>query len=271
MPRIVTLTLMTLAFVFAQGRAEMIKKPVEYKDGETVLEGYLAFDDGGLEKRPGVLIVHEWWGLNDYAKQRADQLAALGYVAFAVDMYGKGIRTSDRAEAAKLSGQFKDAPDKMRQRVKAGLDVLAKHERIDPQRIAAIGYCFGGTTVLQLAYSGAPVAGVVSFHGGLVPLPAADAKNVKTKILVLHGADDPFIPQAEIDAFQKSLREARADWQMMYYGNAVHSFTNPAASGEILGAQYEGNADRRSWQHLLGFLREVVGRAPRASGRPAGE
>lgn len=240
-------------------RAELVTKPVEYRHGETVLEGYLAYDSKlAAQPRPGVLIVHEWWGCNDFARKQAEELAKLGYVAFAVDMYGKGVTTTEREKAQQLSGQFKDNPQLMRGRVTAGLDVLRSQPNVDRNRIAAIGFCFGGTTVLQLAYSGADIRGVVSFHGGLVSASDADGKNIKAKILVLHGADDPFIPAEEITKFQDSLRKAKADWQMIYYGGAVHSFTNPAAKGEIPGAQYNPAAAARSRSHMVAFFDEIL-------------
>lgn len=240
-------------------RAELVTKAIEYKHGETVLEGYLAYEPrAAAQPQPGVLVVHEWWGCNDFARKQAEELANLGYVAFAVDMYGKGVTTTEREKAQQLSGQFKDNPKLMRDRVTAGLEVLRSQPNVDKNRIAAIGFCFGGTTVLQLAYSGADIRGVVSFHGGLVSLADADAKNVKAKLLVLHGADDPFIPAEEITKFQDSLRKAKADWQMVYYGNAVHSFTNPAAKGEIPGAQYNAAAAARSRAQMRAFFDEVL-------------
>lgn len=244
-----------LATMEAQGKVNT--RRLEYTDGPTRLAGYLAFDDTAAGRRPGVLVVHEWWGLNDFARKKAEQVAELGYVALAVDLYGDGLTTSDREEAARLSGQFKSDPARLRRRIQAGLEALAREPNVDAGRIAAIGFCFGGTTVLQLAYSGADVAGVVSFHGGLA-VPAAGDR-VRTRILVLHGADDPFIPPDEIERFQKAMREVRADWQMVYYGNAVHSFTNPDARGEIPGAQYDPRAAQRSWEHMRVFLREVFG------------
>lgn len=240
--------------------ADIMTRDVEYKHGEVVLEGYIAYDGAVQGKRPGVLVVHEWWGITDFTREKCQALAREGYVAFAVDMYGKGVRTTQREEAARLSGQFKDDPALLRARVRAGLDALLADERCDPKRVAAVGYCFGGTTVLHLAFSGADIAGVVSYHGGLGALSVADGAAIRAKILVLHGADDPFIPNDAIQAFQESLRAAKADWQMVYYGNAVHSFTNPGAKGEIPGAQYEANADRRSWEHTKVFFAEIFGR-----------
>jgi dienelactone hydrolase len=241
----------------APAQAKLISQPVEYKFGDTQLEGYLAYDDTFKDKRPGVLVVHEWWGLNDYIKMRANRLAELGYVAFALDMYGKGIRTKDPEEAAKLSDHLKGKP-LMRQRAQAGLEILRGNDRVDPTRIAAIGYCFGGTTVLELAYAGANIAGVVSFHGGLTVPAAEDLSRIKAGILVCHGADDGFVSAKTIAAFQDAMRKADADWQMIFYGGAVHGFTNPAAGkAGIPGVAYNKNADERSWKLMQVFFEEI--------------
>ncbi|MGD8460198.1 MAG: dienelactone hydrolase family protein, partial [Desulfobacterales bacterium] len=237
--------------------AEVVSQNVEYKHEDIVLEGYLAYDDTAKGKRPGVLVVHEWWGLNDYVRMRVDKLAKLGYVAFALDMYGKGIWTDQASKAQELSGHLRGKPI-MRQRARAGLEILRKNERVDPTKIAAIGYCFGGTTVLELAYSGADIAGVVSFHGGLTTPKAEDMSRIKAKILVLHGANDAFIPPEKIAAFQEGVGKAGADWQMIYYGGAVHSFTNPAADKKnINGLAYSPSADDRSWKHMQLFFDEI--------------
>lgn len=238
-------------------QAEIVSKPVEYKHAEAVLQGFLAYDDTWKDRRPGVLVVHEWWGLNDYVRSRVAQLARLGYVAFALDMYGKDVWTADPNKAKELSGHLRGSP-LLRQRAAAGLDILRTHPGVDPGRIAAIGYCFGGTTVLELAYSGAEAAGVVSFHGGLsVPKPE-DEGRIRAKILVLHGAEDGFIPAESITAFQEAMRKANADWQMVYYGGAVHSFTNPDADkAGLKGIAYHQRADRRSWEHMQTFFREI--------------
>lgn len=259
MNRFSTLAFFFLAALTMPTHAKIVTQSVEYKHGDVTLEGYLAYDDAAAGPRPGVLIVHEWWGLGAFVKQRAERLAEMGYVAFALDMYGKGVQTTEREQAAKLAGQFYADPKLMRARAKAGLEVLLARKNVDPKKVAAIGYCFGGTTVLQLAFSGADLAGVVSFHGGLMPPLPEDGKNIKAKLLVLHGADDPFIAADEITKFQEALRQAGADWQMMYYGGAVHSFTNPAAKGEIKGAQYHEAAERRSWEQMRAFFRELFG------------
>lgn len=247
--------LVALAAVSTHG--EIVTETIEYEHDGVKLAGYLAYDDKLEGKRPGVLIVHEWWGLNDYAKRRARQVAELGYVAFALDMYGKGKVTTEREQAQKWSGELYGKP-LMRTRAKAGLDVLAQHERVDPKRIAAMGYCFGGTTVLQLAFSGADIAGVVSFHGN--PAPPADHEllDIKAKILVCHGASDAFTPAKQIAAFKDAMTRGRIDWQMIYYGGAVHSFTNrDSGKAGIKGVAYNKPADRRSWQHMRSFFSEL--------------
>ena len=181
-----------------------------------------------------------------------------GFHTFALDMYGKGVRAKTPEEAAKLSGIYKGDRPLMRARAQAGLDELRKQPLVDPARIAAIGYCFGGTTVLELARSGADVAGVVSFHGGLGTPQPADAKNIKGKVLVLHGADDPHVPPAEVAAFQDEMRKAAVDWQMIYYGGAVHSFTNPGSGTDAsTGVAYNEKADKRSWEAMKAFFKEL--------------
>lgn len=232
-------------------------KTVEYKQGDTVLQGYLAYDDAIRGKRPGVLVVHEWNGLQSYAKKRTEDLAKLGYVAFAADIYGKGVRPKNPEESAAQSSIYRQNRKLLRERAIAGLQVLQKNSLTDTKRIAAIGYCFGGTTVLELARSGANIAGVVSFHGGLNTPNPADAKNIKAKVLVLHGADDPFVPIEEVRAFENEMRLGNVDWQLISYGGAVHAFTNPVYKGEIKGALYNPSADQRSWQAMRQFFSEI--------------
>ena len=239
-------------------QAALRTEVVEYKHGDVVLEGYLAYDDAVKGKRPGIIVVHEWWGLNPYARMRTGQLAKLGYIAFAIDIYGKGVRAKDPAEAGTLSGIYRGNRPLMRSRANAGLEVLRNHPLADVNRIAAIGYCFGGTVVLEMARSGAELAGVVSFHGGLSTPNPSDAKNIKGKVLVLHGADDPAVPPDQVIAFQDELRKAGVDWQMVSYGGAVHSFTNPEAGNDpSKGAAYNEKADKRSWEAMKTFFGEI--------------
>jgi dienelactone hydrolase len=241
--------------VGASAHAAVKTEAVAYRHGDTELEGYLAYDDAVQGKRPGILVVPEWWGLGDHAKHSAERLAELGYVAFAVDMYGKGKLTKDPKEAAEWATPFRNDRQLMRDRVTAALDVLRANERVDSARIGAIGYCFGGTTVLELARSGADVKGVVSFHGGLGTPNPADAKNIKGRVLALHGADDPHVPPAEVQAFEQEMRDAKVDWELNAYGGAVHSFTNPAAGDDpSKGAAYNQKAAERSWEAMRYFF-----------------
>jgi len=239
-------------------QAALRTQVVEYKHGDVVLEGYLAYDDAVKGKRPGIIVVHEWWGLNPYARMRTEQLAKLGYIAFAIDMYGKGVRAKDPAEAGSLSGIYRGNRPLMRSRPNAGLEVLRNHPLANVNRIAAIGYCFGGTVVLEMARSGAELAGVVSFHGGLSTPNPSDAKNIKGKVLVLHGADDPAVPPDQVIAFQDEMRKVNVDCQVVIYGGAVHSFTNPEAGNDpSRGAAYNEKADKRSWEAMKTFFGEI--------------
>jgi dienelactone hydrolase len=238
--------------------AKVVTQAVTYRQDGTLMRGFLACDDGLKGKRPGVLVVHEWWGLNDFARERALKLSGLGYVALAADMYGGGATTRDREEAGKLAGALLSNRDLLRGRAQAALKVLAADPRVDPKRLAAIGFCFGGTTVLELAYSGVDLAGVVSFHGSLPRPQPGDFQRLKAKILVLHGADDPHVPAADITAFEEAMRQIGADWQMVFFGGAVHSFTNPAAgNNKASGAAYDSRAARRSWRYMQEFFREI--------------
>lgn len=250
---------MVIIFLFYSVQGKMITKEYSYKIDTMSFKGFVAYDDAAKGKRPGILVAHEWWGLNDFIRSEAERLARLGYIAFAVDMYGNGQYTSDFAVAAKLAGSVKGTP-LLRRRILAGLDALLKQEFVDPRRIAAIGFCFGGTCVLDLAYSGADVKGVVTFHGGLFSLPQDDAKNIKARFLILHGAEDPTMTRDTIYQFQESLRRAGADWQMVYYGGAVHSFSNPASGNDkTKGIAYNPAAALRSWKHMELFLHDVFG------------
>lgn len=230
---------------------------VEYKHGDLTLEGHLAYEDSVQTPRPAVLIVHQWKGLGDYEKKRAEMLAQMGYVAFAVDIYGKGVRPQETARASAEAGKYKSNRALLRERVNAGLDALRKQKFVDKKRIAAIGYCFGGTTVIELARSGADIAGVVSFHGALDSPNPEDGKKIKCRVLALHGADDPFVPEADVAAFESEMRAGKVDWQLIKYGGAVHSFTDWNADGKMKGAQYDERADKRSWEDMKQFFAEI--------------
>jgi dienelactone hydrolase len=239
------------------------RQAVSYRQGGEELNGYLAYDRSIQGPRPAVLVVHEWWGLNDYIRRRVNQLAGLGYIAFAADIYGNGFVTKDPQEAGKYAGKFRNNREFLRNRATAGLKVLLEQPQADRQRVAAIGYCFGGTTVLELARSGAPVLGVVSFHGGLDTPNPGEAEKIKGKILALHGADDPYVPPAQVAAFQAEMRKAKVDWQMVLYGGAVHSFTNPdSGSDPSKGMAYNEKADLRSWEQMKIFFAELFRPVP---------
>jgi dienelactone hydrolase len=241
-----------------QASAAIQTKVIEYKDGNQVLEGYLAYDDAIKGKRPGVLVVHEWNGLQDYAKKRTEDLAKLGYVGFAADIYGKGIRPKNPQESAVQAKIYRSDRKFMRSRAIAGLEVLQKYPLTDSKRIAAIGYCFGGGTVLELARSGASVAGVVSFHGNLDTPNPSDAKNIKGRVLVLHGANDPIVPPEQVKGFETEMLQAKANWQLISYPGAVHGFTNPESGNDASkGVAYNESADKSSWQVMKGFFRKI--------------
>jgi dienelactone hydrolase len=245
--------------VSSLARAAVRTEVVEYRDGDTVLEGYVAWDDAVKAPRPGVLVVHQWKGLTDYEKKRAAMLAELGYVAFCADIYGKGVRPPTPAEAGPLAGKYKADRALLRRRVNVALAQLRARSEVAGRPLAAIGYCFGGTTALELARSGADVAGVVSFHGGLATPTPADAKNIRGRVLALHGADDPFVPAAEVAGFEQEMRDAKVDWQLVAYGGAVHSFTHWGEDGSFnAGSKYNAAADRRSWEAMKSFFAEVL-------------
>ncbi len=241
-----------------QVEAGVQSKTVPYTIGQSSYEGFLAWDDSIEGKRPGILVVHEWWGLNEYARSRAKQLAALGYVAFAVDMYGKGKVTAHPEKAGEWAKMTTSNVDEWIGKALEGLKILQEDPKVDPDRLAAIGYCFGGATVMQLVYGGAPVKGVVSFHGSL-PLPKKNQSIHNTvKVLIAHGDADPFLTSDHIRQFQAALDTAGIDWQMVLYSGAQHGFTNPSANQYgVKGVQYHQQADQRSWTHMKQFLKEL--------------
>src|SRR5688572_23665455 len=250
-----------LALPAAVARGEIKTQTLEYKDGDTALRGYLAYDDAVEGKRPGVLVVPEWWGVNDYVKSRAEQLAKLGHVAFVADIYGDGFTTADPKVAGQKAGEAKEA-GWLRSRGKLAIEQLRKHDRVDPQNVAAIGYCFGGATVLELARAGEDLKGVVSFHGELATKEPAKEGQIKPRILVLHGAADPFVPPQQLEAFEKEMRAAKADYKVIQYPDAQHSFTNPDVDKANLdGAKYNKAADEQSWKDMQAFFGEIFGNA----------
>jgi dienelactone hydrolase len=255
-------TFIVCVFAFsyvASANATLVKKMVNYKEGATQLEGYLVYDDAVKGARPGVLVVHNWMGITDETKSKADALAGLGYTAFAADIYGKGVHPKDANEAGAQAGKYKADRTLLRKRVNAGLMTLEKQKNVDTKRLAAVGYCFGGTTALELGRSGAAIKSIATFHAGLDSPKPADGKNIKAKILVLHGADDPYNKAEDVKAFQDEMRNSKVDWQMIEYGGAVHSFTEKGAGDDnSKGAAYNAAADRRSWQAMQDFFKETL-------------
>lgn len=242
----------------AASEPKLKTQSIEYKDGDTTLEGYLSYDENIQGKRPAVLVVHEWKGLDDYAKKRTDDLAKMGYIAFAADIYGKGIRPTTSQEAGAEASKYKSDRNLMRQRVNAGFNILKSNELTDQNKTAAIGYCFGGTTILELARSGTKLNGFVSFHGGLDSPNPEDGKNIKGKVLILHGADDPTISEKDMTAFQNEMKTNSVDWEMISYGGAVHAFSNPASgNNKASGAAYNENADKKSFNDMKIFFSDI--------------
>ena len=241
-------------------QAAVKTKTIKYSYDDKNFEGYLAWDDEAKGKRPGVLVVHEFYGLNDYAKKRAEQLAGLGYVAFAADMYGDGKVAEHPDDARKMMEEVRKNVKNWQGRAQAALKVLKDQDSVDGKKTAAIGYCFGGSTVLQLAYSGADVAAFVTFHGA-IPVPETDqAKAIKGKVLVCHGAMDKFIPDENLQKFRTALDDAQIDYEMVYYAGAVHSFTVPTANNPKGGIAYNEKADKRSWAEMLRLFDETFGK-----------
>src|SRR4051812_22396452 len=239
-------------------RAEVKTEQVEYKQGDTTLKGMIAYDDAKKDKRPGVIVVHEWWGLTEHPKNKAMELAKLGYVAFAIDMFGDGKTTEDPKQAGEWAGAIKKDRETGAARFNAAMDVLKKNERVDGNKIGAIGFCFGGTVCLEMARSGAPLVGVVSFHGSLATDHPAGQGGLKTHLLICHGADDPMVTPDDVVAFAGEMNTAGADYQINVYSGAVHAFTNPKAdSYNIPGIAYNEKADKRSWIAMKDFFAEV--------------
>jgi len=252
--------LLTLSMVALSmnARAEIKEEAVDYKAGDVQCEGWHAYDTSKAGKLPAVLVVHQWTGLTDYEKMRAHMLAELGYNVFALDIYGKGIRP-DRTKAPAEAGKYKGDRKLYRERLNAGLDVLRKDPHTDPTRMAAIGYCFGGTGVIELARSGADIKGIVSFHGGLDSPTPSDGKNIKCKVLACHGADDPFVPAKDVEAWESEMKSAHVDYKLIKYPGAVHAFTQKMAGNDnSKGAAYNADADAKSWEEMKKFLAEVL-------------
>ncbi len=258
-----SLTMVTIVLLFGliSSCMKIRSQSVEYTADNVTLKGYLAYDKNIKGKRPGILVVHEWWGHNEYARRRAKMFAGLGYTALAVDMYGDGKQAEHPDDAGKFAREIMENMDIGRGRFMAALELLKQHETVDPERIVAIGYCFGGSIVLQMARSGVDIHGVVSFHGGLSTSEPAQPGAIKAKILVCHGAEDQLIPPEQVAMFKEEMQTARADFQFVSYAGAKHSFTNPDADTYAkkfnLPLGYNAEADQKSWEDMQKFLKTI--------------
>jgi dienelactone hydrolase len=251
-----------MAFIgLASAQAAIKGEEVEYKAGNTVHKGYLVYDDAVTGKRPGVLVVHEWWGHNKHARNSARKLAEAGYVALALDMYGDGKQANHPDQAGKFSGEVGKNLPLMKSRFEAGMKLLEKQSRVDARRLAAIGYCFGGSVVLEMARAGENLRGVASFHGGLATEHPAQRGKVKARVLVMNGAEDPFVPAEQIVAFKKEMENAKVDYKFVNYPGAKHAFTNPDADANAakfeMPLAYNARADQESWAELQSFLKSI--------------
>lgn len=252
-----------LAMSIGTAGAAIKETPVTYKDGGTTLKGFVVYDDASRARRPGVIVVPEWWGVTKHTHGEARKLAEQGYTAFIADMYGDGKTADNPKDAGALSGAVMKDPATMQSRFNAAKATLAKHATVDASRIAAIGFCFGGAVVLNMARAGADLKGVVSFHGGLgANGPQAASDKVKAKVLVLNGAEDPFVKPEEIGAFKQEMQAAKVDYRFVDYPRAVHAFTNPeaTAAGKKFGLplKYDAAADKQSKAESAKFLAEVL-------------
>ena len=241
--------------------ADVLTENVSYQVDGVELQGYLVFPEGLVKETPGILVVHEWWGHNDYARRRAEMLAELGYVAFALDMYGEGKVTDHPNDAKKYMQEATSNPEVLIDRFQAALDLLKQQDHVDPNNIAAIGYCFGGAVVLNMARSGSDIKAVVSFHGALATTNPAAKDTVKAKVLVLHGGNDAMVPEDQVKTFEQEMQAANVDYQLVTYEGVDHSFTNPAADeiGEkhSMPISYDREADEDSWQRMQNLFKEI--------------
>jgi dienelactone hydrolase len=240
--------------------SRMITQTIDYKDGDTLLEGYVTYDDSIKGPRPAVLVAHDWSGRRDYATSKADEVARMGYVGFALDMYGKGVFGSDGDVElnSSLMGPLAADRAKLRTRMMAALATVRGLDVVDASKVSAMGYCFGGMCVLELARAGADVGGVISIHGIFSPGDLAN-EAISAKVLCLHGHDDPMVPPEQVLAFEQEMSIASADWQMHTYGGTMHAFTNPGANNPGFGALYNPDADRRASRSIENFLSEAFG------------
>lgn len=256
----IAITLLSLLFVF-EVSADIVTREVSYKDGDTIMKGYIAFDDSIEDKRPGVLVVHEWWGHNAYARKRARMLAELGYTAMAVDMYGDGKTADHPDDAGKFSSAVGGNLPLAKARFDAAVARLKQEPTVEADNIAALGYCFGGGILLNMARMGTDIDGVVSFHGSVATQSPAKSGDIKTRVRVFNGADDPFVKPEQIEAFINEMEAAGADYKLVNYPGAVHSFTNPEADAFgkkfNLPLAYNAEADKDSWQQTQAFLQAI--------------
>jgi dienelactone hydrolase len=237
--------------------ADVVEKKITYKQGQANLVGYQYSDTDFDEKSPGILLFSDWMGVNSFAKDRAKELAVSGVKVFVADIYGDGKVAKDQTEASQLATKFKSDRPLLRLRAQAALDALLKDPKVDSTKVGAMGFCFGGTAALELARSGAPLKAVVSFHGGLETPDKTLAKNIKGKLLILHGAEDPFVPPAEVAAFEEEMTKAKVTWELTKYSGAVHAFTNPdAGTDNSKGAAYNELASGRAFGAMSEFFSE---------------
>ncbi len=262
MARLLVLMFLALSAGLAHA-ADIRGEEVTYTDNGTTLKGYLAYDASATGPRPGVLVIHEWWGHNEHARNQARRLAELGYTALAVDMYGDGQTADHPQDAGRFAGAIRQNRDLMMQRFQAADAFLRSRSEADDSKVAAIGYCFGGSVVLEMARSGADLLGVASFHGALATQSPAQAGQVNSRVLVLHGNDDPMVPPEQVAAFKEEMTAAGVDFHFVGYDGATHSFTNPAADEAArkfnMPVGYNADADRESWAELERFLAELFG------------
>lgn len=254
--------LLALPILFTQpADAELVSQTIEYEQDGQTLQAYYVYDDAIEGERPAVLVCHAWWGQSPYTRKRADMLAELGYAALALDMYGKDKLTDDPKQASAWATPFYQDRQRFRDRATAGLDVLKDQDQVDTDRLAVMGYCFGGTNALELAYSGADLVGVVSFHGSLMPPrpDTDDASDIAGKVLICHGQADPLFTTETLVKVIGDLQDAEVDVTTTIYSGAVHAFTDPGAQGQIAGVQYDQEADARSWSQMQSFFAEVFG------------
>ena len=253
------LTVILLGAISMSIEAKIKLEKVEYKSGDKTFEGIVAYDSNMKGKKPGVIVFPNWMGITVETESKITELAKLGFVAMAGDIYGKGVRPKDAKEAGVLATMYKEDRKLLRERVNLALSALSKNAKVDSKKLLATGYCFGGTAALELGRSGAEVLGIVSFHGGLSNPTPGDAKNIKAQVEVYHGAIDPFVPASEVDAFKKEMDEAKVTYQLTAFSGAVHSFTDSGAGNDITkGQAYNAIADKRSWEGMKNFFLELT-------------